>query len=447
MYRYLFCLIFLYHSIGIADDFHRSIYRHSNYFCSPALKPDLNNDGIVNYKDIWLVGRSFQQADTDYRYEPIADINCDKKVDEYDWQFVWSAYGEKGDTFPDIELGFTINIKQALFSGKEAKIYSNIELESKNKHPFLARVTQFISLRDQQELGEIILDKTISAREYWEAGGEVGPVREQSTFLFLPKKAGEYNLQTKITIANPERIFEFNDLMTVLPSKSLNRENKFLSVLSYSQNWCIQEGLKSYLYVYAKIVGKDLSSIEKVEVIEKESNVIYALYPDLAPYAKKGAIEETYLGGRIYITPSFIQNNQCKSAYVKINTVGQTIIGEPVEFCASSFNGEPFIANGLHRCDDIFSINLTENTSRQTLSAFLKKIDGKIIDYQSEINVYFVTPNTSLADENLRQFYKQLVSNKMVRFIHEHWRWDQNVNTGGNRGVQMTVDGLHKLDN
>jgi hypothetical protein len=56
--------------------------------------PDTNGDGTVDVRDIALIGRAFGTVPDDARWNPIADINLDNKVNIFDITLVAKKFGK-----------------------------------------------------------------------------------------------------------------------------------------------------------------------------------------------------------------------------------------------------------------------------------------------------------------------------------------------------------------
>lgn len=423
--------------------------------CLPALKPDLNNDGIVDYKEIWLVGRGYKQPTTDYRYEKMADIDCDNQIDDFDWNYVWSVYGKSYPIFPEVSSVIELLGDNTTYAGKEAKIMARIILKS-DKMSFNAKIKTTIKPNNRSILNENISNQTIFAEKgkplfSWSGREEFSKqayFSNEFPISFIPNKSGKYQITTQIEILESGRIFQESKLFTVLPEV----KTQIIAPLSYFQYNCFKDTIKSYLYVYSKITGENLVDIEKVEVIEKESGKFYPLYGRdtlSPPYKKNISAKDTYLGGRALISPEFIKNKQCKSGYLKIQSPYHTTVSKTVEFCASSVeSSKSFFVNkqltknpstiknrGIHQCDEILSINVNNETSKQTLEVILDKLEGEIIAYQANIDVYFVTPKPPFSKEKQKKLFTELKKLNNIRFIYERWGNDQS-----------RVDGMYKLE-
>jgi hypothetical protein len=61
-----------------------------------ALVGDVNGDGIVDLKDVYIVGKAYGSYPGHPKWNPAADLNGDLKVDLKDFVIVVSNFGKTG---------------------------------------------------------------------------------------------------------------------------------------------------------------------------------------------------------------------------------------------------------------------------------------------------------------------------------------------------------------
>ena len=99
--------------------------------CLSALKPDINNDGIVNYLDLWMVGRSYNLTSDDSRFIQKADTNCDNRIDAHDWDYVSQAKYKNYPIQKEVNHFKVSLVKEKdYFVGTNAFVESHIKLNS-----------------------------------------------------------------------------------------------------------------------------------------------------------------------------------------------------------------------------------------------------------------------------------------------------------------------------
>ncbi len=418
--------------------------------CLPALKPDLNNNGIVDFKDVWLVGHSFNFSKNNPRFIQGADINCDNKVDEIDWNYVWKAYGKSYPIFDEIDyvdIAFA-GTDTPFYVGSKGVVTSTVSLQTnKNTGGFVPsaslKITHTVTPNNGLGLKRKLVDKVFHIKNR-EEFPKIFPI------TFMPNKTGEYQLTTLVEIERGKKVTQRNTTITVLSQKKPNFSVS--TQLSYAQNWCFQKELKSYLYIQAKVKGKDSVNINQIAIKDRDSDQSYDFYLKDDTVQGLPYMENTYLGARILVTPEFIKNKQCKKGYLAVTTRDHEITTDSTEFCAKSIKKEavPVIEKltrqqtdkdtsfgmqkGIFHCNQNISIHLAKNFSRRQLEAFLKTNNGKIVLYQPKIELYFVEPNDPTLDSEWQRLRGKLKSNpRLISVSQPH---------GTNQGI---VDGQHRL--
>ena len=94
----------MYHDIGVYpegydayphpvmdDQYPEQLYLNLSYF---GLISDLNNDGVVNIQDIFIVAKAFGTKEGHENYNPIADLDGNKEINIIDLYEVAKDYGK-----------------------------------------------------------------------------------------------------------------------------------------------------------------------------------------------------------------------------------------------------------------------------------------------------------------------------------------------------------------
>jgi hypothetical protein len=162
--------------------------------CTPAANPDLNHDGTVGLHDQTIVALSYGLPADNPRFNPIADTNCDGKVDTTDILFVRNAFGQ---TFPVApEVGGIIKIWGDIDLRIDKKEMLNITLafstKDRSRTPFTLRVSQTIDPPTGLTLipvdGVTFYDEDLNGRVY-----------EDADQLISATQPGDYTVTTTVT--------------------------------------------------------------------------------------------------------------------------------------------------------------------------------------------------------------------------------------------------------
>ena len=211
--------------------------------------------------------------------------------------------------------------------------------------------------------------------------------------------------------------------------ESLNVSGK----LSYSQNWCFDKKIKSYVYIHAEVFGKDVADINQVEIWDKDSELHYSFF-ELAEGIKDNSYNGWYLGARVLVTPEFIKNELCKSGVLKISSRDHSVTTKPFEFCATELKKHEIVKQlkegdeniplnqkkyfGMQEkifdCRHSVTLSLAKNFSRQKFEQFLIQIGGKVVLYQPEVDLYFVEPNNPSSRKTWNTLREQIKNHAMI---------------------------------
>ncbi len=385
--------------------------------CAPALKPDLNNDGIVNYIDLWMVGHSFSTPLDPTRYTRNSDINCDKQVNDIDWDFVKKAYGQSYPIYREINaFRFSSQGEEKYHVGTEALITFHVEPDiytDENDFIPIAEIKVTQNIPDNFELKEEVLDKTfyINAADPASAKG-VFPVR------FIPRKTGKYQIVTRAETTRHKYVYTDTKSINVLSEKKAGLN--VTGAINYAQTWCADEGnLKSYLYIQAKVLGKDVKDVNRVIIKDVGSALKYDIYKENLenqPFTK-----EKYSGGRIFITPEFVKKRHCKSAYLEIISRDYTVTSGPFKFCAKTYKAHTKVFD----CNNDLSLALKDNVSSIQFEKYLHGIAAKIIFHQPEVQLYFIEPKNPSSPKEWEILHKKIQSLAMLRSISSSQSYDR----------------------
>jgi hypothetical protein len=299
--------------------------------CVPAKKPDLNNDGIVDYKDLWKVGRSFRLPKTDYRFIAKADTNCDGQIDNLDWSYVLRAYNKVYPIFPEVRGNIGINVPEKLYLGGEAD-FKGFMYMSSFKSPFTIKLTLQITPADglsvktnlPNQVVKVGQNQAVTMSHYytWD---------QKFSFHLKAEKVGTYQFIIRAEIPEDEKVIEEIKTIQVLPSKKADL-NTTLSVMQYPSVVYHEESAEYWLDVNITLTGKDVADIEKIELIDENTG-------------KSRSVTERLSSGRgsvnIEVDRAFMQNQQCKSFHVHITTPYDSITSKTVKYCATAIKPEP----------------------------------------------------------------------------------------------------------
>jgi hypothetical protein len=418
--------------------------------CLLALKPDLNNNGIVDFRDVWMVGHSFNFSKNNPRFIQESDINCDNKVDEIDWNYVWKAYGKRYPIFDEIDyVDITFTGTDTMFFVESKDVITSAVSLRTNKNegvfvpPASLKITQTITPNNGLGLKSKLVNEVFHIKN-----GKGFP--KTFPITFIPEKTGEYQFTTLVEIERGNKVIQRDTTINVLSKKKPNFSVS--TQLSYSQNWCFQKELKSYLYIQAKVKGKDSINTNQIAIKDRDSERSYDFYLKDGTVQDLPYMENTYLGARIWVTPEFIKNKQCKEGYLEVTSRDHTITTDPIKFCAKSIKKEamPFVEQltrqqtdkdtpfgmqkGIFHCNQNISIHLAKNFSRRQLESLLKRNNGKIVLYQPKIELYFVEPNDPTLDSEWQILRGKLKNNPGIISISQPH--------GTNQGF---VDDQHRL--
>lgn len=386
--------------------------------CLPAIKPDLNNDGVVNYKDLWMVGRSFRLPETDYRYIAKTDTDCDGRVDESDWLAVWRNYGRSYPIVPDVRGYVILNAPAQMYEGRDAQFTAHLHLVSDDK-PFTVNVRQRLSPRNG-------LRHEIPPRDKW-VNAEKSRNKEFSLDLQLPmhlraEKIGRYQIGIGAEIPESGQLIHRTATIRVLPAKRADLNVKLEIVRDFPASQ--QQPL---LRVLLKISGSDVDDITKMQVIDQDSGESYPVHANFSAV-------------KIKVSPTFIANKQCKHFYAVINTPYDTLTSEPVRFCAASdpprrllqpvpqlspelaapvaLNGD--MKNYICRGKRIVIIPAEDVSARQ-LSEIVTQAGGKVVFHESITNQsYLIEPNNVHGAEGWFDLAAKLEENQAIRGVSLH---------------------------
>lgn len=294
--------------------------------CVPAKKPDLNNDGVVNYKDLWKVGRSFRLPKTDYRFIPTADSNCDGQVDDLDWSYVLRSYNKVYPILPEVDANIGINVPEKLYIGGPEADFKDFMYMSSFKSPFTIKLTYQITPADGLSVKTNLPNQvvkvgqnqavTMSHYYHWD---------QSFSFHIKAEKVGTYQFIIRAKIPEDEKVIEEIKTIQVLPNKKADL-NPTLSVVQYPT---VEHEISSayWLDVNITMTGRDVADIEKIEIIDENTG-------------KSRRVTEDFNSGHssvgIGVDRAFMQNQQCKSIHALITTPYDSITSKTVKFCATA---------------------------------------------------------------------------------------------------------------
>lgn len=292
--------------------------------CVPAKKPDLNNDGIVDYKDLWKVGRSFRLPKTDYRFIPTADSNCDGQVDDLDWSYVLRSYNKVYPILPEVSGYIVVNVPEKLYlGGHEADFDSHVNLSS-DRRPFSFKLSQQITPNNGLSVKNKLSNQIVRVEQSQYA--KYGGYEWEQAFPthFKAEKVGTYQLSIRAEILETGKVIQDIKSIQVFPSKKAE-----LTIgLEVHQTPFVEpyEPIKYYdLRVTVMVAGKDTADMEIVEIIDESTGKSYRVSQNA--YSSDVLIE---------VDRAFIQNQQCKSFHAHITTPYDSIIGKTVRYCATA---------------------------------------------------------------------------------------------------------------
>jgi hypothetical protein len=296
--------------------------------CIPAKKPDLNNDGIVDYKELWMVGRSFRLPKTDRRFIEKADTNCDGQVNDLDWDFVWQAYNRIYPILPEAHGYISINeTPDKLFVGQEANFSSFVEVSS-SKSPFTVKLSQQSTPNDGSFTENKSLHQVMNVKQ-----SQYGHYTWKQKFPlhFKAKQAGKYQFAIRAEIPEDHNVIEKTAFIKVWPVKqpplhidfSVSSYYKILDSNHYPES-------DSFLYANLKLTGAGAATVEEIEIIDEENGYSYPGNESPKPI-------------RIWIGLDFFQDKKCKSHHAVIHTPYGLVTSKSVKICGTPIPREALL--------------------------------------------------------------------------------------------------------
>lgn len=405
-----------------------SFASHAQTDCTPALKPDLNNDGLVNYKDIWMVGHSFNLSARDHRYIKLADTNCDGKVDNTDWVYVWEAKGNNYQIHPQVTGGvFQQNIPAHAYVGLQYDFKAGIRLFSDNV-PYTARVTQSVTPIKGLGLTAPLIKKDYKIgynESYSQAQSKKFPV------YFQPEKAGEYQFKTQVEILETGKILQEQSTIIVLPARKAELDIK-LTIMqpTFFRRDRLPYIEGGYLTIYLLVKGDDVQDITKMSIIDEQPYHAYRAHELDRPV-------------QVEVSRKFFMDRQCKSFHAVIETDYDRVESQVFEFCGSPLKTrpdrnkemlerylsrphKPIIPEGMQKyicqANKHISIGSINDMSSEAVHELVKNSGGKVvfqmtIPFENTIS-YYVEPALAHLAKDWFDLYARLDANDALSFVN-----------------------------
>jgi thermitase len=242
--------------------------------CIPAPDPDLNNDGIVNNNDLVIVTRSNGLKAGHPRYNPMADTNCDGKINPTDIHYVNKALGQTFPIPPNINVTGRLDARDSISFrlGNNGGQEIMFALSSADRTPFSVRIAQSI----QPSTG-LVLSPVLNGTEVFDDDGDgyIGDNIGQAVSASVP---GEYTITTTATVIGTTKTFTHTAHVKVYGvdepflSVSINIPGEFGHKLPVNTT-------QNILPIQVNVGGNDKSLVSQVKIKQLETGDIKILTP------------------------------------------------------------------------------------------------------------------------------------------------------------------------
>lgn len=376
--------------------------------CIPAPDPDLNNDSIVNSADLLIVTRHNGVAKGNPRYNPLADTNCDGKVNPTDIHFVNKAFGQTFPIGPKTTVGVDIMPKEVeIIEGEARQIALGLSFtSSSNDILFTIKITQSITPTVSNALipslnGTTFTFSKTSFKEF------------EQKIPVLP--IGEYLINTTVTIAETG---QSETKTTKVAVKSPSDPILDIGTPSMGVQALAVDSVKT-LKPFVAVAGKDMEEVTAIRI--KSLDLKYSTLltrSDIQIY-----------DGVLTVDTHGMQIGECVKFVAEVTTTKGILTSKPDVLCVTSFPTEfqPYktvwsdtVIKGTHFPLNSFYAVFNDGVSEQKIKELVAKINGKIMDvsFNSNPRIYSIVldPYPSTLSE-LGKLMTQFKSNPEVRQV------------------------------
>lgn len=363
--------------------------------CTPAANPDLNHDGTVGLQDQTIVAYSFGLPADNPRFNPIADTNCDGKVDVTDILFVRNAFGQ---TFPvptnlKISSDFDVPNKIRMGPQKTYGMYSVYKLSAHTEDnnldvnaSFHVEITH--SIQPDNGLSFLSLpDENLSS--------EQGSIEHYIDYALKASQEGNYHITTIATVVETGDIHTFETQVQVIDGAEKMPSMGSMSIKPFALTLDDATEVRFSISIVG-ILPEKIQSVHLHRVGETDKQLMAAV-----------SGSDVY-GVSMSIDTTGMQADDCLFFQADVVVENKVYPSEEAEVCVTGFpiNADLSALNlikdsisNIFFVSDELLVRFNEGVSESTMRSIANSVDATIIENLS-LGMYRFKLNTTPASRD-----------------------------------------------